>query len=122
MKPLPPQNPDESELFRSRLDGQINMNHELVRLSVLIDWSLFDDCFGALYHAEVGCPGKPTRLMVGLLYLKHIHKLSDEQLVHGWLENPYWQYFLRRESFSYRMADRPKFVDPVLPAHRRAWL
>ncbi|MXW47353.1 MAG: transposase [Gammaproteobacteria bacterium] len=31
--------------------------------------------------------------MVGLLYLKHIHKLSDKQLVHGWLENSCWQYF-----------------------------
>ena len=61
------------------------MNHELVRLSSLIDWSVFDDRFGILYHADKGSPGIPTRLMVGLLYLKHIHRLSDEQLVHGWL-------------------------------------
>ena len=76
MKPHKPQNPEQSELFRSRLDSQINMNHELVRLSALIDWTVFDDRFSELYHAEVGCPGKPTRLMVGLLYLKHLHKLS----------------------------------------------
>ncbi len=37
--------------------------------------------------------------MVGLLYLKHFHKLSDEQLVHGWLENPYWQYFCGESHF-----------------------
>ena len=85
MKPHSPQNKDQSEVFRSRLDSQINMNHELVRLSSLIDWNVFDERFGPLYHADKGCPGKPTRLMVGLLYLKHIHKLSDEQLVHGWL-------------------------------------
>ena len=95
----PPQNPDQSEQFRSRLDSQINVNHELVRLSALIDWTVFDDRFGELYHAEIGCPGKPTRLMVGLLYLKHPHKLSDEQLVIGWLENPYWQYFAARVTF-----------------------
>ena len=83
MKPHPPPNPDQTELFRSRLDNQIDMNHELVQLSALIDWTLFDDRFGALYHADKGCPGKPTRLMVGLLYLKHIYKLSDEQVVSG---------------------------------------
>ena len=85
MKPHSPRNEDQSELFRSRLDSQINMYHELVRLSSLIDWNVFDDRFGTLYHADKGCSGKPTRLIVGLLYLKHIHQLSGEQLVHGWL-------------------------------------
>ena len=99
MKPLKPQNPDQSELFRNRLDSQVNMNHELVRLAALIDWTVFDDRFGELYHAEISCPGKPIRLMVGLLYLKHLHKLFDEQLVIGWLENPYWQYFCSESHF-----------------------
>ena len=85
MKPLKPQNPDQIELFR-RLDRQIIINHELVRRSALIDWTVFDDRFGELYHAGVGCPGKPSRLTVGLLYLKHLHKLSDEQLLIGWLK------------------------------------
>ena len=40
-----------------------------------------------------GRPGKPTRLMVGLHYLKHTYNLSDEEVVSQWLENPYWQYF-----------------------------
>ena len=32
--------PATSELFRQRLDEQINMRHPLVRLSGFIDWSL----------------------------------------------------------------------------------
>ena len=71
MKPHPPRNPDQSELFRDRLDNQISMAHELVQLAALIDRSAFDVRLGALYHANKGCPGKPTPLMVGLLYLKH---------------------------------------------------
>ena len=31
--------------------------------------------------------------MVGLHYLKHIHDLSDEEVVERWGENPYWQHF-----------------------------
>lgn len=107
MKPPQPQNPDQTELFRSHLENQINMNHELVRLSALIDWTVFDDRFGARYHAGAGCPGKPTRLTVGLLYLKHTYKLSDEQVVGRWLENPYWQYFCGESHFQ---TDWP--VDP----------
>ncbi len=58
MKPLKPQNPDRSELFHDRLDNQVNMSHEVVRLSALIDWTMFDDRFGELYHTEVGWLGR----------------------------------------------------------------
>jgi IS5 family transposase len=31
--------------------------------------------------------------MVALHYLKYVHNLSDEDVVAGWVENPYWQNF-----------------------------
>ena len=40
-----------------------------------------------------GRPGCPTRLMVGLHYLKYTFTLSDEMAVRSFLENPYWQFF-----------------------------
>ena len=36
--PVPTPADDESDLFRNRLDNLIDMRHELVRLSGLIDW------------------------------------------------------------------------------------
>src|SRR6202522_3215881 len=83
---------DESDLFRNRLDSLIDMRHEFVRLSGLIDWKRFDEAFGELY-AEKGRPGLPTRLMVGLHLIKHARGLSDEQVCAQWLENAYFQYF-----------------------------
>ena len=29
--------------------------------------------------------------MISLLLLKQLHDLSDDQMVEGWIENPYWQ-------------------------------
>ena len=103
MKPQSRCNLDQTELFRNRLVNQLDMNHELIRLSKLIDWGVFDERFGQLYHANRGCHGKSTRLMVGLLYLKHIHKLSDKQVVAIWVENPYWQYFCGESYFQIDM-------------------
>lgn len=40
----------------------------------------FDEAFGG-FSRPVGRPAKPTRLMVGLHYLKHVHDLSDEETV-----------------------------------------
>ena len=30
--------------------------------------------------------------MVSLHYLKYTHDLSEEAVLRGWVENPYWQY------------------------------
>ncbi len=46
------------------------INSPLYRLSNAIDWSSFDETFGKLYSQGIGRPAKPTRLMVGLHYLK----------------------------------------------------
>ena len=49
--------------------------------------------FGRLYVPDLGRPGVPIRLMAGLHLLKRTHGLSDENVVKGWVENPYWQHF-----------------------------
>ena len=64
-----------------------------MRLAGLLDWGVLEARFGQLYHPHVGRPGIPIRLMVGLSYLQHTFRLSDEEVVARWVENPYWQYF-----------------------------
>ena len=93
-----PQQPGESEksafhLFQARLDSQLHPDHPLFRLADLIDWNRFDHAYAPLFCEDNGAPALPTRLMVGLEYLKYTYNLSDEELVARWLENPYWQYF-----------------------------
>ncbi len=83
----------QAELFRSRLDPILNRNHPLFRLASRIDWDVLESQFGALYSSGMGRPGLPTRLLVGLHYLKHAYDESDESAVERFLENPYWQYF-----------------------------
>ena len=46
----------------------------------------------SLYCQDNGRPGKPIRLMCGMLILKHLRNLSDESLVEQWSENAYYQY------------------------------
>lgn len=102
MKPKKPQQQDQAELFRSRLDQILDHKHPLFLLANQIDWSVFDSKFGRLY-ADKGRPALPTRLMVGLHYLKHAFNESDESVVARLLENPYWQYFCGFEFFIHRL-------------------
>lgn len=89
------------DMFRSKLSSIINMKHPLVRLSHLIDWERLERHF-AVYYADEGRPGVPTRLAVGLQLLKHVEGLSDEHVCKGWEENPYFQYFCGEEYFQHR--------------------
>jgi transposase, IS5 family len=93
MRPRRPKATPSEDLFRARLSNQLDLKHPLIRLAGLIVWESFETEFGALYHETLGRPGKPTRLMVGLSYLKHSYSLSDEQVCERWVENPYWQFF-----------------------------
>ena len=93
MKPqsAPTKDP-QGELFRSELKQILDMDHVLVKLSHQVNWERFDEAFGATYCEDTGRPGTNTRLMVSLHYLKYTYDLSDESVIAGWLENPYWHY------------------------------
>ena len=56
----------------------LNRKHPLFQLANQIDWQFFDDEFGQLFVEHFGRPGLPTRLIVGLHYLKHAFNESDE--------------------------------------------
>ena len=80
------------ELGTVLLESFINRKDELVILGNAIDWKHFCKIFGKSFHESQGHPGLPTRLMVGLTYLKYLHNLSDEKVIKQLLQNPYWQY------------------------------
>jgi len=79
-------------LFHSPLSEMLDMSDSLIALSHAIDWKIFDDAFDK-YYSDEGRPAKPIRLMVGILLLKQIENLSDEDVVLQWKRNPYFQYF-----------------------------
>ena len=99
-------------LKKTRLANLVNDRHPLVRLARQIDWHGFDEHFG-VHYGEKGRPAISTRLMVSLHYLKYTHDLSDEAVVKGWVENPYWQYLSGMEFFEYE--------PPIDPSSMSRW-
>lgn len=114
MKPKrsPQQSPQE-DLFRSELCQIIDLRHSLVRLAKTVDWNRLDELFGATYSPDQGRPAISTRLMVSLHYLKYRHNLSDEDVLSGWLENPYWQYLGGMKFFEHTF--------PIDPSSMTRW-
>ncbi len=90
------------DLFRSRLDQFINMEHELVQLGQRVDWIWLDEEVAPAFSAE-GRPGVPTRFILGLLLLKHMYGLSDEGVCERWVHDPYFQYFTGETFFQHEL-------------------
>jgi transposase, IS5 family len=103
MRPRERREGGQNDLFKSRLDQIVDMNHALAKLARTIDWGFLEKSFGAVYHDGPGQPPLPTRLMAGLAILKHTHDLSDEVLCERWIENPYYQLFCGEEFFQHQL-------------------
>ena len=54
MRPRERRETGEQDLFRSRLDQIIDMNHPLAKLAWTVDWSFLEGRFGEVYTDEPG--------------------------------------------------------------------
>jgi IS5 family transposase len=77
------------------------MKHELGELAGRIDWEHFDEEIAPLC-CDKGQPGIASRFVIGLMLLKHIFALSDEEVCERWVYDPYFQYFTGEEFFQHR--------------------
>src|SRR5215216_2694684 len=89
------------------LQKMLNPQHSLYLLAEAINWQVFDEQFGSLYADGIGRPALSTRLMVALHYIKHLYDLSDDLVLAGFLENPYWQFFCGMEYFQHQLPCDP---------------
>ncbi len=104
---------EQDDLLRPRLVDLIDMRHELVKLAGLIDWEFFEREWSGFFPSGTGRPATPPRLVAGLMYLQHLHGLSDEAVVARWVENPYFQHFTGETFFQHQ--------PPIHPSSLSRW-
>lgn len=105
--------PSTGELFQQPLSELINLQHPLVKLADLIDWSVFEIRWAVFFPSPTGRPASSPRLIAGLLYLQHTFACSDEDLLWTWVENPYWQHFCGETYFQHEA--------PIDPSSLTRW-
>jgi IS5 family transposase len=90
MNPKRPANKEsQQELFRVELSRIIDRRHSLIKLTTVVDWEELEKVFGTTYCRDNGRPGISTRMMMAFHYLKYTYNLSDDDVVAGWVVNPY---------------------------------
>lgn len=105
----------QHSLFSTALKPLVNPNNRWVKLAHQISWSDIEEHLSSYYCQDNGRPALPIRLMVGLLWIKQMQNISDEEVVMAWSENIYWQYFCGAIDIQYQ----PPCVANELSAFRK---
>ncbi len=103
----------QRDLFRVEFERIVDPTHGMSKLANVVDWDRLDELFGSTYCLDNGRLAVSTRLMVALHYLKYTYNLSDEDVVEGWVENPYWQYLSGMKFFEHEA--------PIDPSSMTRW-
>lgn len=85
------------ELFP--LGGGLRADNRWMKLGRLIPWNQMEEVYREYFSDRMGRPAKESRMICGLLVVKHMEGYSDERVVEEYLENPYIQAFCGEETF-----------------------
>ena len=88
-------------MFKATIIQFVDAKHPLIQLAEQIPWSKLEAALSK-HYSHTGSPAKPIRLMLGLLVLKQLYNLSDENVVRDWLRDPYFQYFTGQGEFEWQ--------------------
>lgn len=86
--------PKQFSIFSAALYSRIPESHLLKRIEERVDFSFINELMKDRYCANFGRPAKEPELMMRLLFLKHLHQLSDVQVIEQASLNMAWMWFL----------------------------
>jgi len=101
------------ELFP--LGGGLDQENRWLKLAGLIPWEEVEQIYRRHFTAGKGRPAKDSRLMIGLLLVKHIKGVSDRAVVTEFMESPYIQALCGYDGF---VTDK-RIIDPSLLSRSR---
>ena len=103
MQPRKIEDKFQPELLKIQLIHLLDMEHSLVQLADKFNWTKIDELCSAKFCKDNGRPALPSRMIVGLLLLKQMNDLSDDEVCAKFIENPYFQYFCGNKYFEHKI-------------------
>jgi transposase, IS5 family len=79
--------------------GKLDPENRWLKISRLLPWEEMESRY-MRHFSDIGRPSKDGRLVIGILLLKHMTGLSDDEIILAVRENPYMQAFCGLESFT----------------------
>jgi len=82
------------------LGGKLDHGNRWLKLAEVMPWDKLDEIYSRYFSPAQGRPAKDSRLICGLLVVKLVKNMSDDDAVQEFMENPYIQAFCGCEYFA----------------------
>lgn len=89
------------------LGAKLAETNRWLKLADALPWEKLDAEYGRYFAAGQGRPAKDSRLVCGLLLVKRLKNVSDEDAVLEFMESPYIQAFCGQEYFALEDVTNP---------------
>ncbi len=96
--------------FKMPFEAKLDENNRWVVLSKIVPREEFARLYYKNFKSNRGAPTKDARLVLGVIIIKHIMKTDDRGVIEMIQENPYMQYFLGLEAFTYEQVMTPSLL------------
>lgn len=100
--------------FHTEFHSNLDPENRWVKMANMLDWDKLAEVYAKSLSSSAGAGSIDARVVIGSLIIKHIEKRDDRGTIEIIQENPYMQYFLGFDHFSFK----PVF-DPSLFVHIR---
>lgn len=99
------------EAFKNAPEAFLDAGNRWVKLAALLPWDALAEVYGKTLSGGMGAPSVDARVVIGAVVIKHKLKLDDRGTIDLIRENPYMQYFLGLDAYTYeRVFDPSLFV------------
>ncbi len=82
------------------LGGRLDHGNRWLKLAGVMPWDKLDGIYSRYFSPGQGRPAKDSRLICGLLVVKLVKNMSDDDAVQEFMESPYIQAFCGCEYFA----------------------
>jgi IS5 family transposase len=90
------------EEFESPFGKSLDKENRWILLSKILPWDDLVEIYSKVLSISQGRPALDPRIVIGSMIIKYKNKLSDEETLEQIRENPYMQYFLGMEKYTYK--------------------
>lgn len=97
-----PENQTSMFNFRNDFFESLDPTNRWVKLSQAINWDELASIYRQSMSTNKGAPGIDARIIIGAIIIKHKEKLDDRGTIEAIQENPYMQYFLGLDEYTYK--------------------
>ena len=93
--------------FHTDFESKLDPNNRWVKMAKMLDWDKLAEVYAKNFSSKTGAGSIDARIVIGALIIKHLEKKDDRGTIEAIQENPYMQYFLGLDHFTFKPVFNP---------------